>query len=96
MGQLRYASDRIVEVDDRLLAHVEAAIISKLRRNESFALRLDDETGARTLWLSPATALMFDYAGPRPTISRPWLELLVETANTPGGLRLVPEPPAPS
>ncbi len=91
MGQLHYASQSF-EVDDRLLGHLEATIISKLRRREAFALRLDDETGARTIWVSPDSRLMFSYQGPRPSINRSWLEALVETANTPAGLRTVPEP----
>jgi hypothetical protein len=92
MGQLRYGSDVQVEVDDELLGHLEAAIISKLRRGEAFALRLDDASGARTAWVNPASSLLFTYAGERPTLDRAWLEALVETANTPAGLRLIPKP----
>lgn len=93
MGQLHYASQSF-DVDDRLLGHLEATIISKLRRGEAFGLRLDDETGARTVWVSTSSRLMFEYQGARPTINRAWLEVLVETANTPAGLRPVPEPTA--
>jgi hypothetical protein len=92
MGQLHYSREQVVEIDDRLLGHLEAAVISKLRRNEAFALRLDGETGARTLWINAASQLVFSYDGERPAINRPWLEALVETANTPAGLRLLPEP----
>ena len=67
-------------------------MISKLRRGEAFALRLDDESGARTVWVSPSSLLVFAYADGRPQINRAWLEALVETANTPTGLRVVPEP----
>lgn len=92
MGQLRYGSDVQVDVDDELLGHLEAAVVSKLRRNEPFALRLDDASGARTVWVSASSSLQFSYAGERPALDRAWLEALVETANTPAGLRLIPKP----
>ena len=92
MGQLRYGSDLQVDLDDGLLGHIEAAAISKLRRGESFALRLDDAAGARTVWIGPASQLVFVYADGRPTIDRPWLEAIVESANTPAGMRLIPQP----
>jgi hypothetical protein len=92
MGQLRYGSDVQVDVDDELLGHLEAAVISKLRRSESFALRLDDASGARTVWVSSSSSLQFRYDGERPALDRAWLEALVETANTPAGLRLIPKP----
>jgi hypothetical protein len=95
MGHLQYAPDQTVEIDDALLGHLEAAIISKLRRSEPFALRLDEAAGAAlTVWISPGIPLVFSYAGARPQIDRPWLEALVETANTPAGLRLLQPPPA--
>ena len=95
MGHLQYGSDIQVDIDDRVLGHLEAAMISKLRRGEAFALRLDDATGARTVWVSSASLLVFSYGDARPPINRAWLEALVETANTPTGLRVVPEPVAP-
>ena len=95
MGQLRYGADRLFDLDDRVLGHLEAAVISKLRRDEAFALRLDDDgSAAATIWVSAASSLEFSYAGERPAINRAWLEALVETANTAAGLRLIPEPPA--
>ena len=95
MGHLQYGSDIQVDIDDRVLGHLEAAMISKLRRGEAFALRLDDATGARTVWVNSASLLVFSYSDARPQINRGWLEALVETANTPTGLRVVPEPVAP-
>lgn len=92
MGTLQYGSDLQVELGDELLGHLEAALISKLRRSESFALRLDDKTGARTVWISSASQLVFTYASERPAIDRAWLEAIVESANTPAGLRLLPKP----
>ena len=85
MGELRYGSDLSFTIDDDLLGHVEAAIISKLRRGEAFAFRVED---ARTLWISPSSQLSFEYTTGRPTLDRARLEALVETANTPAGMRL--------
>jgi hypothetical protein len=43
--------------------------------------------------MHPAIPLVYDFAGSRtPAINREWLNALMETANSPGGLRLVPEP----
>ncbi len=92
MGQLQYGTTQRVELDDRLLGHIEAAIISKLRRGEPFALRLDEAGVIATVWVSTSTQLQFTYVGDRPTLDRAWLEALVETANTPSGLRLLPAP----
>ncbi|HWM34833.1 MAG TPA: hypothetical protein VNR36_11400 [Pseudolysinimonas sp.] len=92
MGQLQYGTTQRVELDDRLLGHIEAAIISKLRRGEAFALRLDEAGVTATVWVSTGSQLQFTYSGERPTLDRAWLEALVETANTPSGLRLLPAP----
>jgi hypothetical protein len=89
MGQLTYGPTRIVDIDDTVLGHVEAAIISKLRRGEAFAFRPDEST---TLWINAASQLEFSYAAERPAIERAWLEAMVETANTPAGMRLVDRP----
>jgi hypothetical protein len=41
-----------------------------------------------------AASLVFTYYGGRPAkINRTWLEALMRTANSPGGLQVVPEPP---
>ena len=96
MGQLMYGSPpEIFELDDRTLAHVEVVTLAKLRRNESFALSVEGEDGARsTAWLSPASTLRFEYAVGRHEINREWLELLIDSANSTSGLRVSPEPTA--
>ncbi|WP_295014876.1 hypothetical protein [uncultured Microbacterium sp.] len=95
MGFLHYgATPATFPLDDRTLAHFELVILAKLRRHESLALALADATtGARqAMWVSPEVTLRFEYDGPMPEINRLWLQELVDTANSPGGLRLVPEP----
>jgi hypothetical protein len=95
MGQLLYGGQAAgFEIDDRTLSHVEAVILAKLRRNESFALTIEaDEHGGRdVVWLSTAAQLRFTYTTARTPINRAWLDALIDTANSTAGMRIVPEP----
>ncbi|CAN5281713.1 hypothetical protein BH11ACT3_BH11ACT3_18430 [soil metagenome] len=93
MGELHYGTQAVFQVDDRVLAHLERVILAKLRRNEGFALALDDAKGGRdTMWLHAASAVRFHYDGELPPINRAWLEVLIDAANGAGGLRVLPEP----
>jgi hypothetical protein len=83
------------ELDDRTLAHVEIVVLAKLRRSESFAFSIPGKADARTsLWISPSSDLQFEYTKASQAINRAWLEVLIESANTPQGLRLTAEPEA--
>ncbi|WP_439592877.1 DUF7882 family protein [Microbacterium sp.] len=95
MGAFHYGSPPTsFDIDDRTLAHLELVIMAKLRRQESLSFAMVDETGGRrqSVWISPVTQLRFEYEAQMPEISRAWLQDLVDTANSPGGLRIVPEP----
>jgi hypothetical protein len=97
MGTLTYDVVSKVDFDDRALAHLQIVIASKLRRGESFNLSWVKDAGAgsgrTTIWMHPAIPLVYDFVGSSsPTINREWLNALMESANSPGGLRLVPEP----
>ncbi len=94
MGQLLYGvPPEVFELDDRTLAHIEIVVIAKLRRNESFALSMAGDDGSRTaIWLSAASTVQFRYGDAAHPINRAWLEELMESANTPSGLRVTPEP----
>jgi hypothetical protein len=94
MGQLLYGSTpTVIELDDRILAHVELVTLAKFRRNESFALVIEASDGSRsTLWLSSTSNLEFRLTVGRHEINREWLDLLIDTANSTGGMRLLPEP----
>ena len=99
MGTLHYGSPATgFPLDDRTLAHVELVIMAKLRRQESLAFAITDEkTQVRqAVWISPVSSLRFEYEAPMPEINRLWLQELVDTANSPGGLRIVPEPEPPA
>jgi hypothetical protein len=94
MGQLLYGSPpETFELDDRTLAHVEVVTLAKLRRNESFAISLDRPEGGRsTIWIGTNANLQFRFQVGRQEINRGWLDQLIDSANTPGGLRIEAEP----
>jgi hypothetical protein len=96
VGRLLYGTPPVAfELDDRTLAHVEIVIIAKLRRSESFAFSLPGKGDARTsIWISPANDLQFEYAKGTQEVNRAWLEALIESANSPQGLRIGTEPDA--
>jgi len=94
MGHLLYGSTpTVIDLDDRTLAHVELVTLAKLRRNESFALTLDGATGGRsTIWLNSSSTIEFRFDTAKNEINREWLDLLIDTANSTGGMRVLPEP----
>lgn len=97
MGLLAYGSNRELEIDDRVLAHLELAITPKLRRGESFGFTWVPRGGAPTaVWLSPGIPLTYIYFGSRePGINRAWVSLLARSANSATGLHVMPEPSNP-
>jgi hypothetical protein len=101
MGKLTYGSAvLVIDFDDRLLAHLQMVIATKLRRGESFAFSWRDDAavgdGRTTIWLHPALPLVFKYSGSRqPAINRAWVEALLQAANSSAGLHVVPEPSDP-
>lgn len=99
MGQLIYASTHEVGFDDRVLAHLQLVITGKLRRGEAFNFSWtntpEQGSGRTTLWLHPTIPVVFTFAGSRmPAINRQWVEDLMASANSAGGLRVIAEPPA--
>lgn len=98
MGTLYYgASTSTDEFDDRVLAHLQLAIVAKLRRGEPFVFSWDVErekgSGSNAIWISPTIPLRFTYqAGRRGPINRSWVEALLKAANSVAGLRIVDEP----
>lgn len=70
---------------------------AKLRRGEPFPYSWKEDAsiggGRVTVWLHAGSSLVFKYVGSRqPEINRAWVDALAYTANSPGGLYLVPEP----
>lgn len=99
MGKFIYGTPAIaVDFDDRVLAHLKVVMLAKVRRGESFMLNWDYEaaagSGHSSIWIHPSIPLQFDFLGSRePQLNRTWIEELVKLSNTPGGLRIIPEPP---
>jgi hypothetical protein len=97
MGTLFYGDAATpIGIEDRALAHLKVAIITKLRRGESFTLSWqhpdDQRPGRSTLWLHPNIPLRFVFEEPEPPeLSRSWIETLMRSANSTGGIQLVPE-----
>ncbi|XKF89740.1 ATP-dependent DNA ligase [Microbacterium lacus] len=97
MGKFTYDQEVRVDIDDRLLLHLQIVIGNKLRRGESFyfSWRLDPSLGhgRRSVWIHPYAALTFTFGESRTTqMSRAWIEALATTANSQRGLYAVPEP----
>lgn len=105
MGQMIYGNAPAIEVNDLALRHVQAVVIAKLRRNESFSFSWDNEPDVGedlalakpghhgSVWISKSSLLYFSYddgqAGP---LDPAWLDALMRSASSPGGMRVLPQP----
>lgn len=98
MGFLLYGRPaEEIEIEDRTLAHIKIVILAKLKRAEPFPFSFEhdpsDDAGRSTIWLHPAIPLRFKFEEARqPELNRRWLELLITSANSVDGLRLILEP----
>jgi hypothetical protein len=97
MGYLYYGTTAYaIEVDDRPLAHLKIALLTLLRAGHSVAFSFPRAasagSGRETLWITPTTDIRFLFLGSRsPAINEAWVRNIMDTANQPGGLHLVPE-----
>lgn len=96
MGTFIYNGSLTVEFEDRLLAHLQFVITSKLRRDESFTFSwttADDTGGGRTsVWIDRRIPLVFDFStSALEPLNREWAESLMRTAHRDGRLQIVPE-----
>lgn len=95
MGTLFYA-DQAIEMDDRTLAHLKVAVVTKLRRGESFTLSWmhgeGQPEGRTTIWMHESIPLRFEFGEPEaPELHREWIEEILRSANTTGGIQLTAE-----
>jgi hypothetical protein len=109
MGHLIYGVAPAINIDDWALHHLQAVMLTKLRRDESFSFSWDDEPGVGgddaisqpgrhgTVWVSKSSSLYFsfDHSRQDPLNGR-WLAILAQAASSSHGLRLLPEPPDPA
>lgn len=97
MGLIYYGGSAMpLRIADRALAHLKVVIATKLRRSESFTVSwrhpVDAAPGRTTIWVHPAIPLRFVFDDPEPpTLSREWIEELAASANSSGGIQLMPE-----
>lgn len=96
MGTLIYGHSQEFEFDDRVLSHVKIALVTKLRRHESFLLNWEippEQGGGRiSLWISREIPMAFVFAGSRPpTLNEQWMEALLQSSQRTGGMVIMPE-----
>ncbi|WP_243229692.1 hypothetical protein [Microbacterium sp. CIAB417] len=97
MGMLYYGSaSEPIQIEDRALAHLKVVIATKLRRNESFTLSWrhpdGDDPGRSTIWLHPSIPMRFVFDDPEPPeLHGEWITAMANSANSSGGITLVPE-----
>ena len=100
MGSLLYGNPGTeISFDDRALMHLQVVITAKLRRRESFLFTWMDSrdagSGRSSIWLDQTSSLLYRFAGSRtPSLNRDWIEALMLSANSAGGLYFSPEPTA--
>ncbi|MCR2763363.1 ATP-dependent DNA ligase [Microbacterium sp. zg.B48] len=99
MGKFTYNAQTSKNFDDRVLAHLQITIGTKLRRGEGFFFTWKDDIsvgeGRSSVWMHAGASLIFKFHGSRqPDINLHWLEALISTANSAQGLHLVGEPAA--
>jgi hypothetical protein len=96
MGVIRFGERaHAIDADDRVIAHLQAVVIAKLRRGESFpftwAYSPGAGSGSVTAWLYPGMQLSFTTRS-KVKLNRDWLTALMQTANSVDGLQIVAEP----
>jgi len=100
VGSLLYGNPGTeISFDDRALMHLQVVITAKLRRRESFLFTWtnspDAGSGRSSIWLDPSCTLLYRFAGSRtPSLNREWIEALMLSANSAGGMFFSPEPAA--
>jgi hypothetical protein len=97
MGVLSYGGTEFV-FSDRLLAHLQVVVTTKLRRREAFVLSWIPEGGAHgreAIWVDNGLPIRFLYdESTIAPLNREWLESLIDGTHRPNGLLVTPEPVA--
>nr|WP_218857423.1 hypothetical protein [Leifsonia soli] len=78
------------------MAHIKIAVVTKLRRHESFLLnwQIPAELGGGrvSLWISRDIPLAFVFSGSRPPrLNERWMDALLRTSQRTGGMVIVSE-----
>jgi hypothetical protein len=82
-----------IRLDDDVLAHVHAVVISKLRVREPVSIAWVSEEGLRDeIIVNPSTTVVARYdSATTPRLDRAWLNRLMMAANSVRGLNLTPQ-----
>ena len=97
MGTIFYGGSATpIHIEDRALAHLKVVIGPSCggARASTVSWRHpeDQPRGRGTLWLHPSIPLRFVFDDPEPAgLDRQWIEDLAQSANSSGGIMLVPE-----
>ncbi|POH60044.1 ATP-dependent DNA ligase [Cryobacterium zongtaii] len=99
MGRMIYNSTLTIFVEDRILAHLQAVMSSKLRDREGFHFVWRDEAsagsggGRNVIWVHPGVSLVYAFSSSEePQINPEWITALLRSASTADGLSILPEP----
>jgi hypothetical protein len=100
MGKILYDAYLEIELDDRVLVHLQLAMSIKLRRREGFFFSWQKPPGSgegRTaIWIDASIPLQFVYYGGRmPAINREWVDALRVSSNSAGGMSIIAEESLP-
>ncbi len=100
MGWLHYGG-REFELDDRVLAHLQIVISTKLRRHEGFFVTwvqpIDRGSGRHSIWVDNGVPVHIFFAGSRlPSINTNWIDAMMASARRTGGLQIREEPDPPT
>jgi hypothetical protein len=95
VGRLVYGTT-VYELEDRLLAHLQIVVSTKLRRGENFFVSWRNKTasgsGRQSVWIDNGIHLAFEYDGAGiPKVNREWVEVLGSSAASGFGLQLTDE-----
>ena len=97
MGKLIYGTGRqVYAFDDRTLAHVKIAMVTKLRRHEAFLINwtvpAEEGSGRISLWISREIPLAFEFTDRTPPVlNQKWMEALLQTSQRTGGMDILAE-----
>lgn len=99
MGQLIYDSSLVIDLGDRMLAHLQVAIALKLHSHEGFLFSWRQDTGGESgrgsIWIHPDISVLFRFTDRlTPTLNPRWVDALVSSANSAEGMSCLPEPGA--
>jgi hypothetical protein len=95
MGTMTY-DGLVINIDDRVLAHLQIVIVNKLRKEEGFLMSWKESvqagSGRGSVWLDSTIPVTFKFDGSKvPEINKVWLDQLAKSANSAKGLIVTSE-----